>query len=116
MAFLKPVTLGRHACVLRDLQPSEDRVSLGRSGRSLGDLRNVIQVMGTIVASAQLRSAGRQGSANADELIAFGQRHKWKKPLLDAARECEAQVRRDWKTYCKAFDAKAFKLKVARPG
>lgn len=116
MAFLKPVMLGKHACVLRDLQPSEDRVSLDRSRQSLGDLKDVIEVMGSIVASAQLRASGRQGSAIADELIDFGLRNKWKKQLLDAAQDCEIQVRRDWKAYCRAYDDKAFKQMAVATG
>jgi uncharacterized protein (DUF2252 family) len=111
MAFLHPVMLGKRACVLRALQPSEDRVALGRQGQSLGDVRQVIRTMAQLIASAQLRSSGRQGSAIADELIAFGQRRKWKKALIGAAQECEAQARRDWRSYGQAFDDKVFKLK-----
>jgi uncharacterized protein (DUF2252 family) len=113
MAFLHPVMLGKHAGVLRELQPSEDRVSLGRSRQTLGDLQKLVAAMGTLVASAQLRGSGRQGSAIADELIAFGQRSKWKRTLLDAARDSETQLRRDWKAYCKGFDDNAFKPKPA---
>jgi len=110
MAFLQPVTLGKTAYVLRGLQPSEDRVALKQPRHTLAEIEQVMTVMGNIVAWAQLRSSGRQGSAIADELIAFGEGKKWKKQLLDAAQKCAAQVRKDWQTYCKAYDAGAFKL------
>ncbi|WP_211441546.1 DUF2252 domain-containing protein [Collimonas humicola] len=110
MAFLQPVMLGKTSYVLRGLQPSEDRVALKQPRHSTAEIQQVMTVMGDIVAWAQLRSAGRQGSAIADELIAFGQGKKWKKQLLDAAQNCAAQVRKDWQTYCKAYDAGAFDL------
>ncbi|AMO95733.1 hypothetical protein CFter6_3081 [Collimonas fungivorans] len=110
MAFLQPVMLGKTAYVLRGLQPSEDRVALKQPRHTLAEIQQVMTVMGNIVAWAQLRSAGRQGSAIADELIAFGESKKWKKQLLDAAQDCAAQVRKDWQTYSKAYDVGAFKL------
>ena len=54
------------------------------------------------------RSAGREGSAIADELIDFGERNKWKARVLDASIDCAGQVRRDWSTYSAAYDEGAF--------
>ncbi|MDE2628654.1 MAG: DUF2252 domain-containing protein [Burkholderiales bacterium] len=108
MAFLQPVAMGGSAYVLRGLQPSEDRIALDRAGRKGADLPDLVRVMGRIVAWAQLRSAGRDGSAGADELIDCGRRNKWKAPLLAAAQDCAEQVRRDAATYNAAFDDGAF--------
>jgi len=110
MAFLQPVRLGKTAFVLRGLQPAEDRVELDRSRQSMPELQNVLELMGKMVAWSQLRSAGREGSANADALVAFGERRKWREPLLEASRDCATQVRKDWRSYCEAFDDKAFEL------
>jgi uncharacterized protein (DUF2252 family) len=110
MAFLQPVVLGKTSYVLRGLQPSEDRVALNRSRQTMNEIEHVITVMGDIVAWAQLRSAGRQGSAIADELIAFGQSKKWKKQLLEVAQDCAIQVRKDWQTYSRAYDDGVFQL------
>jgi len=109
MAFLQPIVAGGTPYVLRALQPTEDRVVLGgQSARNLADLEGVIAVMGKLVAWAQLRSSGREGSATADELIDFGGRAKWRDRLLDAAAECAAQVRADWAVYAAAYDDGAF--------
>lgn len=108
MAFLHPVKLGKLAYVLRGLQPSEDKVSLDRTRQSSKQLQDVIGTMGNLVAWAHLRSAGRQGSAIADELINFAQQKKWQKPLLETSLKCAAQVRKDWKTFAEAFDAGDF--------
>jgi uncharacterized protein (DUF2252 family) len=104
VAFLQPVFVGEVPYVLRGLQPSEDRVELDRSRQSMGALRQLVGTMGRIVAWAQLRSSGREGSATADELIDFGQRKKWRESLLDAAQDCAAQVRADSATFDVAYD------------
>lgn len=113
MAFLHPIVGAKDSPshVLRGLQPSEDRVSLGAAGTSLEQIRGVIGEMGQLIAWAQLRSAGRQGSADADVLVDFGRSvTSWGADLLAAAHACAAQVRADWKDYCEAFDAGAMAL------
>jgi uncharacterized protein (DUF2252 family) len=104
MAFLQPVSVARSPYVLRALQPAEDRITLSRSRRSLAELEQAIGGMGQIVAWAQLRSAGRDGSAIADELIEFGRRRKWKEQLLGASHDCAVQTRKDSATYNAAWD------------
>jgi len=106
---LHPVFLGERPYVLRGLQPSEDRVALGRPGQTAAELERLVVAMGRIVAWAQLRSAGRGGSAIADELIDFGARKKWKQQLLAASHECAVQVREDAATFNAAWDEGAFK-------
>ncbi|EJL72548.1 hypothetical protein PMI12_03859 [Variovorax sp. CF313] len=106
MAFLHPIVDGKSSYVLRDLQPSEDRVSLDVRRTGLGQVSGVIEEMGQLMAWAHLRSSGRQGSAIADELIDFGtSARSWRRDLLDAAHQCAAQVENDWRAYCQAHDA-----------
>lgn len=104
MAFLQPIEIGKRSYILRGLQPTEDRVVLDHSISSFSELNKVIQTMGNILASAQLRSSGRDGSAIADELIAFARRSNWEKELLDCGQECARQVAKDWKIYSVAYD------------
>jgi uncharacterized protein (DUF2252 family) len=118
MAFLQPVVDAKAKAsspsyVLRGLQPSEDRVTLDARRSSLAQIGGVIGQMGQLMAWAQLRSAGRQGSAIADALIDFGgSAASWRGDLLAAAHQCAAQVEKDWKAYSEAYDeaydAKAF--------
>jgi hypothetical protein len=70
----------------------------------------VLEAMGSLTAWAQLRSGGRQGSATTDQLIAFSEKRRWPGELHALTRECTKQVRRDWKTYSKAYDQGAFRL------
>ena len=108
MAFLQPVFLAENPFVLRALQPAEDRINLSGPRRSWPELEQVIATLGRIVAWAQLRSAGRNGSAIADELIDFGRRRKWKDQLLGASIACAAQVHKDATVFNAAWDEGAF--------
>lgn len=107
MAFLEPVSLGQRGFVIRGLQPSEDRVSLARA-MSRVQRTQLVTTMGSVVAWAQLRSAGRQNSALADELIDFGKRKKWQLKLLQASLDCAKQLRRDSAKFDAAYDDGAF--------
>ena len=108
MAFLEPVFFNEGPYVLRALQPSEDRVVIGGSDQTGSDVDRLVRTMGQLVAWAQLRSAGRDGSAIADELIDFGQRKKWKEQLLGASQDCAVQVRKDSASFNAAWDDGAF--------
>jgi hypothetical protein len=112
IAFLDPIKQGRRSYLLRGLQASVERVSLAPARRSADDMQQVMADMGRLVAWAQLRSAGRQGSAPADDLIAFGQAgRKWQDELLLAGKSCAAQVMADWQAYRAAYDVGAFAAK-----
>lgn len=110
MAFLHPVHMGGIPYVLRALQPSEDRVALAGTGirHPQARLEHLVTVMAQCLAWAQLRSSGRGGSADADELIDFAQGRKWRRQLMEVARHCAAEVDGDWKVFCAAYDAGAF--------
>jgi len=99
MAFLHAVTLGRDAFILRELQTGEDRVALDRARDSLDRFREVIHTMADVVAWAPLRSAGRQGSANADALEAFGAARAWRRPLVAASRRVATHVVADRQSF-----------------
>ncbi len=109
MAFLHAMDWQGDSYILRGLQPSEDRISLCAPTATLFGIREAICTMATIVASAHLRAAGRQGSAIADELVAFGaSASSWAKPLLATGQSAAQRVESDWKTYASAFDQSAF--------
>lgn len=108
MAFLHAVEFNGQSYVLRGLQPSEDRVALEAWQGKLRRLEALLTTMGQLTAWAQLRSGGRDGSAIADELIDFGRRSDWRKPLLEVAEFCAAQTQADWQDFSKAYDENAF--------
>jgi len=98
-ALLHAVSIRRRYFVLRELQPSEDRLALEHWYGKLGRLREVVVTIGRVVAWAQLRSSSRDGSARIDDLIEFAHRKNWRRELLRAARTCAATVQRDWRAF-----------------
>ena len=108
VALLQPVRFDGGSYVLRELQPLGDRVSLDRTHQTLEQLEIVVKNMGQMLAWAQLRSAGRQGSAIADDLITWGLRKKWKAKLLTVAQSCAAQTHADAASFNASYDAGEF--------
>jgi Uncharacterized protein conserved in bacteria len=101
-AMLHAKKIGRGGYVLRELQPSKDRLRLEDAKGDPHQLRSAARAMGQVTAWAQLRSSGRNGSAAADDLVAFGGTRGWKNRLVDCGRSYEAQVQRDFKQFVKA--------------
>lgn len=86
--------------ILRELQPTQDKVDFNDAKGDIERVEEVLLIMAQVLAWSELRSSGRQGSANADELIAFGSEvERWSNPVLDYAQEYAAQVKQDWKTF-----------------
>lgn len=110
-ALLHPLNLSGGSYVLRELQPTEDKIILTDLCGQTKKLDNLVTYMGRLCAWGHLRSSGRQGSANADELIAFGLNYDaWRQPLTDYARQYAQQVSTDYDTYCRAYDDGFFRL------
>jgi hypothetical protein len=105
-AFLHAVKLDGLPCTLRGLQPSEDRVAIGEWGKKLDRLKEVVAIMGRILAWDQLRASGRSGSASADELIAYAQRGDWVIEMLDAATEMTMMTQQQWKIFTEAMSSR----------
>ena len=114
-ALLHPVRMNGEAFLLRELQPSEDRLNLSRWGDRLDDFEDVMRVMGRVTAWSTLRSSGRQGSAIADELIAFAGRTGWRKALLHHAERCATRVEEDWQTFREAARQGRIPLAPGKP-
>jgi len=103
-AFLTAVTMADRSYVLKELLPSQDRVALEQWNKKLRRLEGVMHTMGSVVAWAHLRSSGRQGSASADQWIAFGaDTNNWRAPLLEYAQFYAQRVVEDWETFSAAF-------------
>ena len=98
-ALTDSVKLGRGGYVLRELQPSEDRLSLKDVRAHPQLLGGVIETMGKLTAWTQLRSSGRDGSAALGDLTAFGATDTWRGPLVEYGRAYSARVEADYKEF-----------------
>jgi uncharacterized protein (DUF2252 family) len=103
-AFLHAVKLDGLPCILRGLQASEDRVAIEEWGKKLDRLKEVVALMGRILAWDQLRASGRSGSASADELMAFARREDWAVEMLDAASGMTETTRMQWRAFTEALN------------
>lgn len=114
MACLYALQDGKRSWVMRALQPSQDRIAISAGAHTGSDFAQVLRDMGQLLAWAQLRSAGRQGSAIADALIDFAHAPKWQARLLEGARACARQTRKDAGLFNVAYDDGAFGRPMAR--
>jgi uncharacterized protein (DUF2252 family) len=94
--------------VMKEMQPTADKIDFLAVRDRYKDIACVVEDMAFLTASAQLRSAGRQGAALPDEVIAFGKDTSWQKPLLDYARNYAGQVDKDYHDYFTAYKAGFF--------
>jgi uncharacterized protein (DUF2252 family) len=85
--------------IVQELQPEKDSIDFKLLKPRYRDMCRVVNDMGVLTASAQLRSSGRQGSAIADELIEFGNRDDWQKPLLDYAESYAITVKKYFREF-----------------
>ncbi|MCV2354814.1 DUF2252 domain-containing protein [Paucibacter sp. B2R-40] len=116
-AFLQPVQWQGQPFVLRDLQPSEDRIAISadsfKAGEMAAKLAQLMGAMGELLAWAQLRSSGRRGACTADALIEFGRtQSQWQPQLLKAAEVCTEQLGRDAAAFNMAYDGGAFAAEI----
>lgn len=95
-ALLQPVSFADRGWVLRELQPSKDRLVLAAWNGKLDRLQKVVKTMGEVVAWGQLRSAGRQGAATIDDLIEFVHHEPWTDELVIYAQQYSETVRANW--------------------
>ena len=107
-AVLTPVKFKRKNFVVKELQPVADKINIGAL-KSLEEIKTVILDMALLSASSHLRSAGRLGSAPADELVEFGKAQNWQKRFLIYSEKYAGQVNKDYQSFLKAYEAGFFK-------
>ncbi|HEX8956634.1 MAG TPA: DUF2252 family protein [Burkholderiaceae bacterium] len=102
-SFLEAVELDGKPFLVKGLQPTQDRVDLEGAAAHPKQLNHLMCQFGGLAASAQLRASGRQGSANADALVAFGSDTKKLGALVDLAVHMADQVEKDWKAFSEQY-------------
>jgi uncharacterized protein (DUF2252 family) len=109
-AFLNSISFEEESYVLKELQPTDDKINFSLIKNRSKDVERVIRDMAILTASAQLRSSGRQGAASADELLSFGQDSQWQQFTIDYALNYANQIKKDYQSYLKDFNAGYFNL------
>ena len=105
-AFIKPFLFEQKYFVLKQLQPTADKMDLNLCKGKLNKLEIILQTMAEVAASGQLRSSGRKNSSTADELIEMAINHKkWRNELLSFAKNYSQKVEKDYQIFLKNFKA-----------
>ena len=107
-ALLGTTIFNNEPYVVKELQPTADKIDFLVIRDRYKDIACVVEDMAFLTASAQLRSAGRQGAALPDELIAFGKDENWQKGTLEYAQTYAGQVKKDYQEFFKAYKAGYF--------
>lgn len=102
--LLNPISNGTKSYILKELQPEQDKFDFEYWDGEMESLETLIRTMAMVTASGHLRSAGRQGSSIADELIAFAQESQWQQDLIFYCQAYPTKVHQDYFDFCEAYE------------
>jgi uncharacterized protein (DUF2252 family) len=102
-ALLRTLIYEGRSFIIRELQPIEDKMDLGKCGGQLQKLAQIMDSMAVIAASGQIRSGGQQGSSITDELKSFSHDKTWQKEVLKFAKSYSRQVLKDYASFRIAY-------------
>jgi uncharacterized protein (DUF2252 family) len=100
-ALLAAIEFNNGSYLLRELQPTQDKIDLNTDRISLRQLAKLIETIGQIAAFAHLHSSGKMGAAIDRDLMQFGQNLDWHQEILNYASNYARQVRVDYQYFCK---------------
>jgi uncharacterized protein (DUF2252 family) len=100
-ALLAAIEFGNGSYLLRELQPSQDKITF--NGKiSLSQLEQLVATMGEVTAYTHLHGSGKFGAAVAQDLISFGRNLEWQQAVLIYADRYAQQVQLDYQDFCQA--------------
>jgi uncharacterized protein (DUF2252 family) len=97
--------------VIQELQPVKDTIKFKLLKDEYRDIYQVIDDMASLLASAQLRSGGIQGSSIIDDLSAFGTSADWQPEVLDYALKYAKKVKKDYEQFVSDYKKGVFEVK-----
>lgn len=107
-ALLAAIGIGERCYILRELQPTADKVNVAPLCGRLSRLEQLVTEIAKVVAWDQLHSGGHRGAASAIDLMAFAGGRRWRDAVLSYARSYAARVDEDYRRFCSAYDSGAF--------
>ncbi|WP_310426768.1 DUF2252 family protein [Chamaesiphon sp. VAR_48_metabat_135_sub] len=101
-ALLAAIEFNGGSYLLRELQPTQDKIELKPGKISLAELAQLIDTMGEVTAFAHLHGSGKSGAAIAQALIDFGGNVDWQQEVIIYANNYASQVQIDYQYFCQA--------------
>jgi len=107
-ALLVPILFDGKSFVLRELQPTDDKINSALLNGKVARLEKLVKTLAKVTAWGQLRSAGRQGADVAYDFFSFATDKRKHKALLEYAQHYTQTVKQNYAEYCEAYHAGAF--------
>jgi uncharacterized protein (DUF2252 family) len=95
-ALLAAIEYNNSSYLLRELQPTADKLSLEATAHKLSHLGKSIGIMAQVTAATHLHSSGKLGASSAEDLITFGSNLDWQQQILIYAKNYADRVRSDY--------------------
>jgi uncharacterized protein (DUF2252 family) len=108
-SLLSTTVFNGNAFIIQEMQPVKDNINFKLIKDRYRDMCQVIDTMGMLTASTQLRSAGRKGSANAEALIEYASDPKMQQWILDYALEYASVIKKQYADFKEDYHAGCFK-------
>lgn len=102
-ALLSHTMFDSEPFLIQEMQLVKDSINFNLIRDRYRDMYKVIDDMAMLTASSQLRCSGRQGSAIADDLIAFGQNCEWQEQTLNYAIKYAGKVKAYYASYLEDY-------------
>jgi uncharacterized protein (DUF2252 family) len=101
-ALLAAIEFNGNSYLLRELQPTQDKIELKAGKISLDQLEELIKTIAQVTALAHLHGSDKLGAATTEDLISFGQSSDWQEQILNYAINYVGQVQLDYQDFCTA--------------
>jgi uncharacterized protein (DUF2252 family) len=95
-ALLAAIEYNNSSYLLRELQPTADKLSLEATARKLSHLGKSMEIMAQVTAATHLHGSGKLGASSAEDLITFGSNLDWQQQILIYAKNYADRVRSDY--------------------
>lgn len=99
-AFMAPLKIDDHWYVVRELQPTADRISLADLNGDFTRLTEVATEMIKLMAYAHLRAGGNYGVSTADDLVRFSEKKQWTRDVAELAGTMALSNAKYYKSFC----------------
>jgi uncharacterized protein (DUF2252 family) len=100
-AFLNTVIIDDRSFMVKELQLMSDKMEISDFGNDFNLLTDVAVGMASLMAYAQLRSAGHMGSDTADDLMRFADKKQWQKDIIEVSGDLAKKNNKYYKEFIK---------------
>ncbi len=101
-ALLAAIEFNGSSYLLRELQPTQDKVGLKAGKISLAELEKLIDTMAKVTAFTHLQGSDKLGAVSTKDLMAFGANLDWQQDIINYAANYAKQVQLDYQDFYQA--------------